>query len=230
MKTILTIVPLWRLSIGFVTVIALLAIFFSVHTVEAESYPAISSQVNIGERSANVSNLQTFLAANPSIYPEGLVTGYYGPLTVAAVTRFQNLFGIDPVGRVGPLTLTKINAIIAGGGWSSTSADVSGPWIYSVGNSLSQNAATFTWYTNELASGKIFYYTSPITMNEGDINSIGFGAKNGWVAVNDGLARNSQQVTVTGLQPNTTYYYVIVSTDLSGNVSVWNPNATFRTN
>lgn len=222
--------PLWRLSIGFATVVALLTIFLSVRTVEAESYSAISSQVNIGERSTNVSNLQTFLAGNLSVYPEGLVTGYFGPLTVAAVTRFQNLFGIDPVGRVGPLTLNKINAIIANGGWSSTSADVSGPWIYSVGNTLSQNTATFTWYTNELASGKIFYYTSPVTMNEGDIKSIGFGATNGSIAVNDGLARNSQQVTINGLQPNTTYYYVIVSTDLSGNVSVWNPNATFRTN
>ena len=67
-------------------------------------------------------------------------------------------------------------------------------------------------------------------MNEGDINSVGFGSTNGWTTMNDGIARTSQQVTINGLQPNTTYHYVIVSTDSSGNVSVWNPNATFKTN
>ena len=66
-------------------------------------------------------------------------------------------------------------------------------------------------------------------MNEGDINSVGFGATSGQTAINDNLARMSQQVTITGLQRNTVYYYVIVSTDLAGNVSVWNPNTTFRT-
>jgi hypothetical protein len=67
-------------------------------------------------------------------------------------------------------------------------------------------------------------------MNEGDINSVGFGSTNGYTATNDNLSRTSQQVTMNNLLPNTLYYYVIVSTDLAGNVSVMGPNNTFRTN
>jgi plastocyanin len=73
----------------------------------------------------NVSNtavrrLQEFLARSPDLYPEGLVTGYYGTLTRRAVERFQKKHGIvstgDPVstgfGAVGPRTRTAINALI----------------------------------------------------------------------------------------------------------------------
>ncbi len=188
----------------------------------------INSQVNYGETSANVSNLQMFLAANPSIYPEGLVTGYYGPLTRAAVIRFQSQYGIDQAGRVGPITLAKINSLIATGGWSA-STDISGPWISSVGQNVSRNAATFSWNTDETATAKIFYHTSPVMMSEGDINSVGFGSLTGSTATSDNIARVSHQVTISGLQPNTRYYYVIVATDVKGNVSLWNPNTSFVT-
>jgi peptidoglycan hydrolase-like protein with peptidoglycan-binding domain len=231
MKNIPMRVLVWRRGIVSLGVFSLVsALLMSMAEVSAASYSPLTAQVNIGERSENVRNLQMFLAENQSMYPSGLVTGYFGPLTAAAVVRFQNQYGIDPVGRVGPLTLGKINNIISSGGWTSSAADISGPWIYSVNRSASSNTATFTWNTNELATGKIFYNTSPITMNEGDINSVGFGSTNGQTAVNDGVARMSQQVTLANLQPNTLYYYVIVSTDLAGNVSVWNPNTTFRTN
>lgn len=188
----------------------------------------INSQVNYGETSANVSNLQMFLAANASIYPDGLVTGYYGPLTRAAVIRFQNQYGIDPAGRVGPVTLAKINSLIATGGWTA-STDVSGPWISSVGQNVSRNSATFSWNTDEVATAKIFYHTSPVMMNEGDINSVGFGSLTGSTATSDNVTRTSHQVTISGLQPNTRYYYVIVATDAKGNVSLWNPNTSFVT-
>lgn len=195
----------------------------------ATTFIPLTSQVNVGETSSNVTNLQLFLAADKSIYPEGLVTGYYGSLTRAAVVRFQSKYGIDTVGRVGPLTLAKINSLITNGMWSSTT-DVSGPWIYAVNKSVSSNGVTFTWNTDEIATAKVFYHTNYVTMNEGDINSVGFGSTNGLIAQNDGIARASQQVVITGLQPNTTYYYVIVATDVKGNVSVWNPNITFKTN
>jgi len=56
----------------------------------------------------DVRQLQKFLKTFPDIYPEGLVTGYFGPLTEAAVKRFQEKQGIDPVGYVGPKTLAKL--------------------------------------------------------------------------------------------------------------------------
>jgi hypothetical protein len=219
---------LGRVLLLFSVVVSSGFLVYRAFFVEAATFIPLTSQASFGESSANVSNLQTFLAADRNIYPEGLVTGYYGSLTRAAVMRFQNKYGIDPVGSVGPITLNKINGLISSGEWALT-VDISGPAFRSVNSAVSSNGATFNWNTDELATAKIFYNIAPVTMNEGDINSVGFGATNGSVATNDGLARTSQQVFLTGLQPNTTYHYVVVATDLKGNVSVWNPNTTFTT-
>lgn len=56
-----------------------------------------------------VSRLQTLLAKDKTIYPEGKVTGYFGPATLAAVKRFQLKEKIVPAtatayGLVGPAT------------------------------------------------------------------------------------------------------------------------------
>lgn len=211
------------LTIGAIATFALLSS-------QALAFTTISSQLDLGESNSDVTSLQTFLAANPTVYPSGLVTGYFGGLTKAAVLRFQAMYGLGQVGRVGPMTRDKINSLIANGGWSVSSNDFSGPSIYNASQNISTNSATFTWYTDENATAKISYNTSPLMINEGDMNSVGFGATNGYTALNDNVARTSQQVTLTGLMPNTVYYYMIVSTDLSGNISVVGPNNTFRTN
>lgn len=194
----------------------------------AFAYTTINSQLDFGETNADVTSLQGFFADNASIYPEGLVTGYFGGLTKKAVQRFQALYGFDQVGRVGPTTRDKINTLISQGGW--TVSDMSGPAIYSTTKTVNRDSVVFTWNTDELALAKVFYNTSPITMNEGDMNSVGFGSTNGWSVTNDNLARTSQQVTVSNLLPNTKYYYTIVATDLKGNVSVVGPNNIVFTN
>lgn len=226
MKTFISSIYGWRTV--FVSIVLVAFVFVLITPTHAVSYTPLTSQLDFGSQNQNVTNLQLFLAANPAIYPEGLVTGYYGALTRTAVIRFQTQYGIDPVGRVGPLTMAKINTLIAGGGWSGV-ADVSGPRFYSVGKSITSNSVTFAWTTDENATAKVFYYTDWIKMNEGDINSVGFGSTNGWTATNDNVARTTQQVTINGLLPNTQYHYVIVATDKFGNVSVWNPNTTFKT-
>ncbi len=197
----------------------------------AYAYTPITSQLDPGARGANVINLQTFFRDNADIYPQGLVTGYYGGLTKAAVLRFQATYGISQVGRVGPQTLLKINDMISSGGWSgnTTSGDDSAPMIYSVGQSIGSNYATFNWTTNEYAKAKVFYSLRPVTINEGDMNSFGFALVSGSVASNDDQLRNASQITINNLMPNTMYYYMLVSTDASGNVSVSNVNRTFRT-
>lgn len=58
-----------------------------------------------------VSKLQQFLAQDKTIYPEGLVTGYFGPLTELAVKRFQSQNGIASIGLVGPQTRETIKRI-----------------------------------------------------------------------------------------------------------------------
>ena len=51
----------------------------------ASALTTISSYLDFGERNSDVTSLQQFLAADVSVYPEGLVTGYFGSLTRAAV-------------------------------------------------------------------------------------------------------------------------------------------------
>jgi peptidoglycan hydrolase-like protein with peptidoglycan-binding domain len=215
-----------KINLGLFAFVSLLATFGAAST--AFAYTTIQSQLDLGETNSDVTNLQSFFKDNSSIYPEGLVTGYFGGLTKSAVQRFQAQYGLDQVGRVGPMTRDRINTLISSGGWTAT--DMSGPAISSVSKSTNNTSVTFSWNTDELATAKVFYNTQPVTMNEGDINSNGFGQTNGWVSANDNLARTSQMVTVSGLHPNTQYYYVIVATDLKGNVSVWNPNMTVVTN
>jgi hypothetical protein len=61
--------------------------------------------------------LQFLLAGDKEIYPEGLITGYYGPLTKAAVQRFQLKYNIttttDPYyGYAGPATRAKVREVL----------------------------------------------------------------------------------------------------------------------
>lgn len=64
-----------------------------------------------GSRDNEVAKLQTLLARDGEIYPEGRITGYYGNLTAAAVRRFQKKYGLPAVGRVGPLTRQKLEEV-----------------------------------------------------------------------------------------------------------------------
>jgi len=66
-----------------------------------------------GVTGEDVKQLQLFLSKFPSLYPEGLVTGYYGPKTEAAVKKLQEVNGIEAIGMVGPKTLARINTLIA---------------------------------------------------------------------------------------------------------------------
>ena len=194
------------------------------------AYTPITSQIDFGQTSSDVSSLQTFFADNSAVYPEGKVTGYFGGLTKSAVMRFQALYGFDQVGRVGPVTRDKINTLIANGGWSLTTADVSGPAFYSVARSQTNTSATFSFFTNENTMAKVVYSTSPLMFNEGDINGNGFGPIGG-LGVNSasGMA-SSHTLTLSNLLPNTVYYYTIIANDVSGNASVVGPNNAFRTN
>jgi hypothetical protein len=69
-----------------------------------------SQDLYYGMTAPEVKCLQQFLAnLGKEIYPEGLVTGYYGPLTKAAVQRYQAMKGIITTGYFGPLTRARVN-------------------------------------------------------------------------------------------------------------------------
>jgi len=181
-------------------VAALLSLFLVVSTVYAAT---LSGQLQFGDTGSDVSALQTFLAADSSIYPEGLVTGYFGSLTQSAVMRYQSAHGISPVGRVGPVTLASINGFGTGG-----SDDVNAPFTTSVGASAGSNSATITWLNNEPVFGAVMYGTNwPFLY-----------ATAPSVKSTSGFS-SSQAAIVTGLQSRTTYFYVLESTDVAGNLS-----------
>jgi uncharacterized protein YkwD len=81
--------------------------------------PAFVNYLQIGTRGAEVKELQEFLKTDHGIYPEGLTTGYFGPLTQAAVKKFQKKHGIEPVGVVGPKTRAKLNELLTKGAGAS---------------------------------------------------------------------------------------------------------------
>ena len=63
-----------------------------------------------------VTLLQTYLKKDPSLYPEGIVSGYFGPATERAVKRFQEKYNIATIstpgyGGVGPKTRTLLNSL-----------------------------------------------------------------------------------------------------------------------
>lgn len=80
-----------------------------------------------GATGEDVKELQEFLKQFTDIYPEGLVTGYFGPLTEKAVKNFQMKNEIvssgDPsstgFGQVGPQTRNKLNDLIINGAGKS---------------------------------------------------------------------------------------------------------------
>lgn len=69
-----------------------------------------------GSVGQEVSSLQEFLKKDIAVYPEGAVSGYFGPATFRAVVRFQKKYKItsenDPaLGMVGPKTRAKLNEL-----------------------------------------------------------------------------------------------------------------------
>jgi len=74
------------------------------------------------QKSDDVRYLQIFLKAQgPEIYPEGIISGWFGPLTKKAVIRFQEKYASDILtpwgltkgtGFVGKTTRAKINEIL----------------------------------------------------------------------------------------------------------------------
>lgn len=61
-----------------------------------------------GAKGPEVKDLQEILKSDPSVYPEGLVTGYYGPLTQKAVRKLQQRFGLSQTGVVDEATANVI--------------------------------------------------------------------------------------------------------------------------
>ncbi len=105
--------------------------------------------LKIGSRDATtagqVSKLQQLLQSEGAdVYPEGLITGYYGPITARAVTRFQEKYAseiltpaglVAGTGFVGTATRAKLNTLAAGG-ISAVSPAQSGALVSNAGSAI----------------------------------------------------------------------------------------------
>lgn len=190
-------------GIGIFTALFVTALFgsFGIEHAQAE----ITSQLELGSSGSQVTELQEFLAEDPSVYPKGIVSGYFGALTVDAVKKFQVKYGISPVGRVGYITMIKINTLNQNS--SSPYRDVNAPTMSNIHIQLTADTATFTWNTSEPAASKIYfgttypflYATAPTVYNTS--------------------YSTSHNLTLQALVPGRAYYYTLESVDASGNVT-----------
>lgn len=220
-----------RYQLAFGLLLATLLLSYAlVSRVEAQS-AQFTQSMDFGSQGSQVAALQTFLSTKTAHYPEGLITGYFGPLTQAAVQRFQCAEEIvcsgsaatTGYGRVGPITLAQLNLRASG----TIGVDVSAPFISGIVVVTSSTTATVSFSTNELSSSKVIYSVFPMTIAE----SAGPGfapVVNGTTAMSDANFRTAHSISLSGLSPNTTYAYTAYATDGTGNLSLTWP-AMFKT-
>lgn len=81
---------------------------------ESTLVPAVLSEdVRVGSSGSSVAVVQLVLAQqSSSIYPEKLVSGYYGNLTAQAVKRFERTHGLPETGVVSGETKKKFNEVM----------------------------------------------------------------------------------------------------------------------
>lgn len=216
----------------------------------------------------DVKALQAILAADTSIYPEGMITGFYGKLTSKAVKNFQKKYGIEMLGLVGPKTLKKLNeeadklslsqenddndedndgdkkdkkfcvppGHLIAPGWLKKNNGVSAvtecqnlpkgidkklsddnrttidtdkvaPVISGVATSnLLATTTNVVWTTNEKSNSKVWFgTTTPLILASTVVSSSSFVI--------------SHSLPLSGLATSTTYNYIVVSSDASGNTA-----------
>lgn len=209
---------------GVATVIGTTFVFATL-LVASPAQALVNTAMSIGSTGGEVSNLQQFLATSPSIYPRGIVSGYFGGLTQAAVGQFQVNYGLVKDGRVSGVTQSMMNTVMSSG----LGLDISAPAVWSYSLQVNRNDATVNLGTSEFTKVQVFYDTNPIRADESSVMRSGLGYVSGNQASYTGDYKNSHSVVISNLQTNTNYYYFVRAIDMSGNVTVLT-NGRFQTN
>ena len=69
-------------------------------------------QLRKGMSGEDITTLQEILATDSDVYPEGLITGFFGSLTEKAIKKFQKKHGLEQAGEVGPQTRARLHALL----------------------------------------------------------------------------------------------------------------------
>lgn len=205
-------------TMHFVSKAGVLALVFTTLVLPFATHAStLTRQLQTGMSGSDVGALQSFLAQDVTMYPQGLVTNYFGFLTKSAVSNFQSRNGLPAVGRVGPATLPIINAQMNGMNIDTEMpSTIPAPQFTSHNIGINGTSATISWSTNEASKGVVYYSTSPLIASE-YVNSVTISGSS---IMNDANLHISQSLTLQGLQSNTRYYYMIYITNQSGIVSV----------
>jgi peptidoglycan hydrolase-like protein with peptidoglycan-binding domain len=86
-------------------------LYYYEEQLSSPSYLSFSTELKFGDNGQEVRDLQTTLAKDSEIYPEGIINGEYGYLTRRAVERFQEKYNLEKTGNIDVKTLSKINQV-----------------------------------------------------------------------------------------------------------------------
>jgi len=99
--------------------------------------------IEYGADNDDVFKIQQLLKTDPEIYPDGTVSGFFGPKTQEAIRNLQKKFGLDPVGVVGPATTALLERLLseqkADGSFPDDILDPTRPTGSVLGDSTSTN-------------------------------------------------------------------------------------------
>jgi len=142
----------------------------------------LTTNLSLEDEGAEVALLQTWLAADPDIYPEGIVSGVFGPATKRAVERYQEREGmiLGVPGAIGAMTRANLNA-----DYSDTKGGVAAVEA-KYGDALAFNGEEFVRLTEveyvtetEAARARLDVWTNPYALVERDTsileNGDGYG-------------------------------------------------------
>lgn len=81
-------------------------------TLRGEVRTVIQGEIAEGATSEDIKKIQEVLASDREIYPEGKVTGYFGPLTRQALERFQKKFELEVTGTMNDETRAALEELL----------------------------------------------------------------------------------------------------------------------
>lgn len=178
---------------------------------QLQAYVSLAVTLKQGDSGENVKILQQLLAQDKDIYPEGRISGFYGPLTAQAIKRFQKRHGFEQVGNVGPKTLKRLNELFGKFGNSNSGKDKDKDDKNKDdedNDGYADNAST-TPGVGKVAvchKGKTIYVGSPALwahINHGDYSGTCSGTATTTPPVTDVTAPLISSVNVNGITPFT---------------------------
>ena len=73
----------------------------------------VKAGLHEGSTGDDVTAVQDALASDPSIYPSGKKTGFFGPMTVEAIKKFQEKNGLEVTGTINAETKAALDTLLA---------------------------------------------------------------------------------------------------------------------